>query len=278
MIRACLKMMRIYYALPITGGFIVIVAYLTGSSVYAARYLLLSSFSLFCVIAGGYILNDVCDIEIDRINFPQRPLVSGATTVNRASIVSASFFAVGLSVAGCVGLKYFAVLGAIAIGMVVYDLFSKRLGFFKDILVASLMVSLYPLAFALTEAVATGRAKSLFVSPFWLFFTSLGYEMLKDVRDVKGDRRIFRSVIADYSGRRWFLPLARVISVFASILSIIPYLLGYCKSVYLGGAIVAIVLAIVSMRKRPSVALRYLYASIAVVASAAMADLIIFGP
>ncbi len=69
MILALLKLMRLYYGLPLAGGFIVILSYLTGGNIdHILEKAVLASLSLVSVISAGYILNDVCDVEIDKIN------------------------------------------------------------------------------------------------------------------------------------------------------------------------------------------------------------------
>ena len=81
MIVSLLRLMRIYYSLPFAAGFVVIVAYMKGGDlnpIYQKTVIALGA--LFCIIAAGYVLNDVCDITADKINCPRRPLAAGPAT------------------------------------------------------------------------------------------------------------------------------------------------------------------------------------------------------
>jgi 4-hydroxybenzoate polyprenyltransferase len=54
-----------------------------------------------CLYAGGVVLNDVCDVELDRRERPERPLPSGAIAAGTAANLATCLFAVG--VAGACG-------------------------------------------------------------------------------------------------------------------------------------------------------------------------------
>lgn len=49
--------------------------------------------------AAGMVLNDVCDVELDRIERPERPLPSGAIAVRRAAAVGSLLMACGAAAA-----------------------------------------------------------------------------------------------------------------------------------------------------------------------------------
>ncbi|MFM7207452.1 MAG: UbiA family prenyltransferase [Planctomycetaceae bacterium] len=49
--------------------------------------------------AAGMVLNDVCDVELDRVERPERPLPSGAIAVPRAALVGGVLMAVGAAAA-----------------------------------------------------------------------------------------------------------------------------------------------------------------------------------
>jgi 4-hydroxybenzoate polyprenyltransferase len=53
-----------------------------------------------CFYAAGMVLNDVCDVELDRVERPERPLPSGAISVRQAALVGSGLLAAG-STAAC---------------------------------------------------------------------------------------------------------------------------------------------------------------------------------
>ena len=279
MIKSLIKLMRLYYVLPLTAGFVIIISYLTAGHLYSIRLeIALSVMSLACVIAAGYVLNDVCDIKVDKINHPQRVLADNQIDRKFAVTLATGLFVSALIFAALCNWRFLTAMTLIAAGLIFYDLYSKRLGLFKVITVAILTTSLYPLAFTLTEAIDSPRLKSLYIFPAWLFLSCIAYEMLKDICDVAGDSRVFARGIAAYSGKQWFLRAAKIIAVIAGIISIMPFVLGYCKLVYLASSLVAILLMILSTRKPPLVAIRFIYTQIFLVTIGSFIDLLVFGP
>ena len=278
MILALLKLMRLYYLAPIAMGFIVILSYLTGGNLVSIfGKAAFSFFSLLSIISAGYVFNDVCDIEIDKINCPHRILAAGKLKRKVALGWSIVLFATGMALGGGCGLAFFLLISAVAGLVVCYDLLSKKIGIFKDVLVAILMTSLYPLAFTLAESVQTPRLYVLYIHPAWLFLSCLGYEMLKDVRDIKGDSQVTGRDL-DHCKDKRFVIMSRVFIVAGSLVTLLPFMLGYCKQIYLVASIAAIILAIASTLQRSAVAIRYVYAEIFIITAGAMADLLVFGP
>ncbi|MFI4911713.1 MAG: UbiA family prenyltransferase [Sedimentisphaeraceae bacterium JB056] len=278
MMISLLKLMRLYYALPLTAGFVVILYYLTaGNLSLITGKLALSCISLASVISAGYCLNDICDIEIDRINCPRRVLAAGKLGRKPAVRFSVFLFLIGLTAGAFCGLPFFFAISTIAFMLVLYDLRSKRIGIFKDILVASLMTSLYPLALTLTSPVSSPRLNVLLIHPFWIFLSSLGYEMLKDIRDMHGDSRI-RGLDCNYCDSRAFSVFARTSILTAGLLTLLPFILGYCDLIYLAASAAAIILAVLSTFRKPEIAIRFIYAEIFIITAGSMADMMVYGP
>ena len=277
MILALVRLMRLYYSVPLAGGFVVILSYLTGGGLASIiDKVVLSFFSLLSVISAGYVFNDVCDTEIDKINCPHRMLAAGRIKRKTAFVWSMVLFASGVTLGVFCGLAFFLAIAVVASLVVCYDMLSKRIGVFKDILVALLITSLYPLAFMLTDAVETPRLNVLYIHSVWLFLSSFGYEMLKDIRDMKGDSEAHGRNL-NYCKDNRFVVMSRVFIVAGSMVTLAPFIFGYCKQFYLVASIGAIILAIISTFKKPAVAIRYVYAEIFLVTFGSMADLLVFG-
>ncbi len=279
MIRSLIRLTRPYYTVPLTAGLPVIAAYVAGGRPNAAEgSLLWAMAALWSVLSAGYVLNDYCDIRFDAVNSPQRPLPGKEIAPGVALAASGVLFGLGLLLAAPCGLPFFLLLTAVAAGLAAYDVYSKRLGLLKPLVVALLTTSLYPLAFALTEAVDTPRLRVLAIHPVWLLLTTLGYEMLKDIRDVPGDRAEGNRREAERRAGPGFLAAARATLLAASLLTLLPYALGYCKEVYLLSAIAAIGLVVLAILQRPVRAIPYVYASVVVIAAGSLADLWAYGP
>ena len=278
MITALIRLTRPYYTLPLSCGLIVIASYVVGGDLSIVGFKLVYAFlSLFFILSAGYILNDVCDVVVDAINSPNRMLPQGLVTRKTALIYSVVLFVFGIILASFCGYRFFILLSLVTLGLIIYDLYSKKMGIFKDVLVAVLTTSLYPLSFALTDPALTPRLKVLFIHPIWLFLTTVGYEMLKDIRDTKGDSAIADTQLSVYRNTPVFLLSARLILFVASLLTLLPYALGYCKSIYLVSSLVAIVLAGLSCRQPHEKAIRFIYAEVFLITVGSLVDLLVYG-
>jgi len=79
-----------------------------------------------CLYAGGIVLNDVFDLEIDRLERPERPIPSGRVTRRAAGRFGALLLAAGAGLAWGGGRATGLVALATALCIVLYDAVGKR--------------------------------------------------------------------------------------------------------------------------------------------------------
>lgn len=79
-----------------------------------------------CFYAGGLLLNDLADLEEDRIERPRRPLPSGAASKVSVAVVTALLFALGLAVCALVNLWTLGVGSALLTSIVTYNHVTKH--------------------------------------------------------------------------------------------------------------------------------------------------------
>ncbi|MCI4351383.1 MAG: geranylgeranylglycerol-phosphate geranylgeranyltransferase [Thermoplasmata archaeon] len=153
--------------------------------------LLLAAGSTALVTAGGNVLNDLLDRDSDRVNHPERPLVTGAVQLATArTLVVALFVIAGLMIVPVSwshpGLPVIYVL-AVG-GLVAYEFRLKAAGLTGNLVVAGLTGAVF-----LYGGAAGGNL--VLVVPFVLMATlaTLSREIIKDMEDVAGDvdRRTF---------------------------------------------------------------------------------------
>jgi geranylgeranylglycerol-phosphate geranylgeranyltransferase len=147
--------------------------------------LLLAAVSTALVTAGGNVLNDLLDLEGDRVNHPDRPLVTDSISVAGARTFAIGLFVAGIEVAIPVVLVEPLVgilLGVAVAALLAYEFRFKARGFVGNLLVAALtgMVFLY-------GGAAAGNVG--FMTPFaaMAFGATLSREVIKDMEDVAGD-------------------------------------------------------------------------------------------
>jgi len=272
-----LRLCRLYYALPMSSILALTIWYAAGDEITCQlRSTLIATLALALVIAGGYTLNDVCDWRVDRINTPTRPIPAGRVRPVVAAVWAGSLLLGGLVLSALCRWQFFAALAAVTVVLVFYDCTSKRLGVGKQLIVALMMTSYYPLAFAQVAEASSSRVPTLYVFPIWLFLTSFGYETLKDIRDIPGDQTL--AIQPTWVQRRPKLALsfARAAVIAGGFALVGPAFLG-CGWVYLAIVPGAILLAAWSTLLPCKRAIVAIYGECVVVGIAAVADIMVLG-
>lgn len=88
--------------------------------------LVLLCLSSVCLYAGGVTLNDVCDVGIDALERPNRPIPSGRITVRAARNLSVILLIAGITLAMCASVRSGVVASALVVSIVLYDVVLKR--------------------------------------------------------------------------------------------------------------------------------------------------------
>ena len=139
-------------------------------------------------------LNQIYDLEIDRINKPKRPLPSGRMTVTEAWVVTLVCFALSFVLAWCVAPggrhECFWIVVAAAIITTLYSvppLRTKRLGIWANVTIAVPRGVLLKVAGWSAVKTVMGVEPWYIGSIFGLFL--LGATTTKDFADMEGDAR-----------------------------------------------------------------------------------------
>lgn len=277
MIVGLLSLCRLFYIVPMSLTYLLTVYYARGGQMdgrWAGAWL--STAAMALVLAGAYVLNDVFDVAVDRVNAPGRAIADGRVPRRVAAAIGMALTVGGLALAAACQAAFWAALTAVAAGLALYNTLSKRLGVGKQAAVATLMISIYPLAIAQAGGAIGPRAASLIVFPVWLWLTSFAYELLKDLRDAPGDRQAARGLTPAQRHPALWRRVAGWTIAGATPLLIGPALLG-CGWVYVigaaAGAAVGVASAFVSVRRAIALA----YVECFLVAVAAAADVVILG-
>ncbi len=213
----------------------------------AARVFLLA-FSTALVTIGGNVLNDLTDREGDKVNHPDRPLVTGEVRVRSAQALCWGGFVGGAILSVPVAL-YEPIVGAIvavAVGALIgYEFRWKREGLAGNLLVALLTALVF-----VYGAAAVGHALLLLPFAAMAFLATLSREVIKDLEDVRGD--VDRRTLPRTHGPAVSSAVARGAIAGAIVLSAVPLLwfarLGSAAgSVYLGVVAVADAVFVVSV-------------------------------
>lgn len=202
------------------GGFIT-------SGVHPLSKLLLACVSGMCIGAGANAINDVFDVEIDRINKPRRPLPSGLVSPRSArSFAMACFFAGILFSAPINPFCFFTALVSSAL-LYLYSSSLKRTVFWGNITVA------FMLGLALVYGgLAVGGFRNALIVGVFAFLYNLPREILKDVEDMEGDRAQEAVTLPIRYGVKAALRWSTFFLILLIVATWIPAILGYFSRIY----------------------------------------------
>jgi geranylgeranylglycerol-phosphate geranylgeranyltransferase len=171
--------------------------------------------------------NDYQDIEIDRVNQPQRPLPSGQVSpelVKRFSFVMA---ALALLLSAFINPLAFAIA---LVANILLFIYSWRLK--STVLIGNLIVALVSAMSVVFGGVAAGNPQPTIWLFLIIFVAILGREVLKTMADYDGDLSEGVQTISTV----WGKPAARTVfftlAVAAMIMMMLPYFLEVYKPIY----------------------------------------------
>lgn len=177
--------------------------------------------------AAGNTINDIYDVDIDRVNKPKRPLPAGAVGIKVAIGLYVFFVAAALFVVFLLP----AVVGVwIGVWIVLLHLYSWRLK--RMYLAGNLLVALVAGSGFLLGAYAGGNVMMGVIPAAFTFLFVVGREIVKDVDDIEGDRVCRARTFPIVSGRRAALTTALVIFLALCISFPVPAFLGIYRIAY----------------------------------------------
>jgi geranylgeranylglycerol-phosphate geranylgeranyltransferase len=177
--------------------------------------------------AAGNTINDIYDVDIDRVNKPRRPLAAGAISTNAAIGLYAFFFAASVFLI----LFLPTVAGAwIGVWIVLLHIYSWRLK--RMYLAGNILVSAVSGSGFLLGAYAGGDIGAGAIPAAFTFLFVVGREIVKDVDDIEGDRACKATTFPIVSGRRAALTTALVIFLALCISFPVPAFLGLYGMAY----------------------------------------------
>lgn len=217
--------------LPVAAGICVIVGQALALGGAPGAWPALFGFLIGFLISGAEMVsNDLFDLEVDRVNHPERPLPSGRVSVPEVAAFTAILSAAGLSVAALQGPPVLAFTVLIWMLGLLYNWRLKRLGLPGNAIVALSVGMTFVLG-----GIMAGRPDS---GPVWTFaimaaLFDLAEEVSGGVMDAEGDALIGSRSIARLYGRRAALSMVTLLFVSFMALGTVPFIVGWMGWSYL---------------------------------------------
>lgn len=195
---------------------------------------------VFLVTGAGNVINDYYDVEIDRINKPERPIPSGRISKSKALYFSVSLFTVGTIIAFFINV----ICGIIALFnsllLVYYAATLKRTVLIGNLSIGYLTGSTF--LFGGAVFYTNDGIEAVFVLFLLATLATIAREIVKDIEDMEGDKQDGASTLAISIGAEKASYMASGIGFVAVLASPLPYLQSLLSIRYLAVVFVADIL------------------------------------
>ena len=187
------------------------------------------------MMAGTMVANDVYDVEIDRVNSPQRPLPSGTVKTRDALVLAVALSVAAIGFSALLGLwTFLTALLALAL-MVYYNTRGKKTGLLGNAVVSFNVA----LPFFYGGLTVNSIRPLLFIFSVVAFLANFAREIAKGISDVKGDSLRQVRTLAVVRGTKVAALASAGLFFIAVLLSFLPPLLEKISWLYFPLVIVA---------------------------------------
>lgn len=176
---------------------------------------------VFLVTGAGNAINDYFDVEIDRINRPDRPIPSGAISERAVFFYAATLFLSGVVLSFITNIYCVVIAVVNSLLLVFYAATLKKTPGAGNVAISYLTASIF-----LFGGAYSGVAGMTTVAPVALitFFAMLAREIWKDAEDIEGDLANHADTLPIRIGLYPTISLGFAFLVCAVIASFIPFL------------------------------------------------------
>lgn len=151
---------------------------------FPMKIAILAGLSSGFTASAGNIINDIFDIEIDKVNRPDRQIPSGKITYKEAFVLYFIILLLSLILSWFINLAAFIIVVATTLLLFLYSKYLKRIPLAGNVVVAFLtgLVFIY-------GGVAIGNPVAAVIPALFAFLINLIREVVKDMQDVEGDKK-----------------------------------------------------------------------------------------
>jgi len=148
-----------------------------------ATLVVIAMISAAAIGAAANAVNDVLDVEIDRVNRPGRPIPSGRISDRVAHLTWSAAAALGVGLSLLLTPLHVSIAVVAVLTVVLYSYRLKRF-----LLVGNIVVAMVVSTALIYGGLATGKVGAAWVGFVAAFLMTLAREITKDLEDIEGDR------------------------------------------------------------------------------------------
>jgi geranylgeranylglycerol-phosphate geranylgeranyltransferase len=213
-------------------------------SLLAALSVTLSAFAI-------YALNDIYDIEIDRINAPERPLPSGLITIREAKIITILLFISSLSIAYTIKISTFLLIFFFAILGIIYSTPPIRL---KDGIFGTICWGLGIATTIICGSSVTVVTPRPLIAAMGLFILTSGCGFTKDLKDREGDKAMKIRTIPIILGEKraiFLMTIMAMVGFHLFLIDFIYYGIDFFYLIIIIASMLIFIYSLIQLHKNP---------------------------
>ncbi len=148
--------------------------------------LLMAIVAAFLITGAGNSINDLFDVESDRINRPRRPIPSGRVSKNYAILLTLVLFGTGILISASINWLCFILAVSNSLVLVLYSFNLQNKILLGNMAIAYLVGSTFLFGGASVNNITLPLILTLLAG-----MATFSREIVKDLEDLEGDRRFF---------------------------------------------------------------------------------------
>ena len=196
----------------------IVAVFLCSVGSFSFKIALLAGFSSGFTASAGNVINDIFDIEIDKINRPDRSLPSGKVIYKEAIALYFILLILSFILSWFINLSAFIIVVATTFLLFLYSKYFKRIPLVGNIVVAFLT----GLVFFFGGA-AVRHPMAAIIPASFAFLINLIREIVKDMQDVEGDKKSGINTFPIKFGFQKSKYLILIVTLFLILYTIYPF-------------------------------------------------------
>lgn len=226
----------------LTSMVVIIAALIASDSESLNCFVWLAALSAGLVAGGGNVINDIYDLDVDKINKPKRPLPSGRISLKASFIWCRSLLISGVALAFSIqsGLGLIAFLVAILLWG--YAKHWKGTVFLGNVIVAFCGALAFIFGALTVSNIADGIIPAIFA-----FLIHLGREIIKDIEDMDGDSALGLRTLPIVWGVEKSRYLAAGVLLTLCLVTVYPYFTNLYNELYMVSIIIGVLIPLMVM-------------------------------
>ncbi len=180
---------------------------------------LISAITVSLAFAAGYVINDIIDFEIDKINRPERVLPQGLISIRSAKWIYVILIFVSLFFATLVSTDILIIIASLNILLFFYSIYFKKLILLSNFVVAA--ATCFPLVLG---GMVVGNIEGGLIPAGFAFLTNFIREIIKDMEDIKGDSSKLLKTFPQKVGIKQAIYFSSAVIILLMIFDTLPFL------------------------------------------------------